>query len=190
MNNIPKISIIMSVYNTPKEYLHSAVKSILSQTIADFEFIIYNDGSNEKTRMDLLEIVNIDARIVFIDCDENHGLAFALNQCLKVSRGNYIARMDSDDISAIDRLEKEMEYLEQFDLDVVGSDMFLFENNKVWGKRTYKSVISNKDFLSGSPLAHPTVFGKKEAFLSVQGYSEEKCCLRVEDYDLWLRMQI
>ena len=94
------ISVIMGVYNQNDEkVLREAVDSILNQTFKDFEFIIYDDGSQPDAALILEKIKKIDPRIVLIGQEKNHGLAFSLNACIEQARGKYIARMDADDIS-------------------------------------------------------------------------------------------
>ena len=106
-----KISIVMSVYNA-QDYLEKAIDSILNQTYENIEFIIINDGSTDKS----LEIINKyaqqDDRIVIID-QKNMGLTKALNVAIKKAAGNYIARMDADDISMPSRFENFIKYIEQ-----------------------------------------------------------------------------
>ena len=100
---MPKVSVLMPAYNSEK-YIAEAIETILNQTFSDFEFIIINDGSTDKTA----EIVNgyarADKRIKFINNNKNQGLIAVLNQGLDLCRGEYIARMDSDDIAINDRL--------------------------------------------------------------------------------------
>jgi glycosyltransferase involved in cell wall biosynthesis len=104
-----KVSVIMSVYNG-EQFLRKAIESILNQTFKDFEFIIINDGSTDKTQ----EIVDSykDPRIVVIKNQQNIGLPKSLNKGLEIARGEYIARMDADDISLPDRLEKQVKLLD------------------------------------------------------------------------------
>ena len=117
----PKVTVLMSVYNG-KKYLHESVGSILNQTFKDFEFVIINDGSTDGTEKILEEYSRIDKRIVLIHNKENLGLTKSLNKGIKVARGEYIARMDMDDISASDRLKKEVEFLDHHqDYAVIGT---------------------------------------------------------------------
>ncbi len=104
----PIISVVMSVYNGDK-YLREEIESILNQTFKDFEFIIVNDGSTDKS-LEIIKSYN-DPRIVIID-QENTGLAKALNNGINIAKGRYIARMDQDDISNPERFEKQIEFLE------------------------------------------------------------------------------
>ena len=108
MKNDPKISVVMAVYNGEK-YLREAIDSILNQTFKDFEFIIVNDGSTDRTR-EILESF-IDPRIVLIH-QEHMGLTKSLNRGIALAKGKYIARQDADDISMAERLEKQFNFLE------------------------------------------------------------------------------
>lgn len=179
----------MAVYNTPSEYIEKAIDSILKQTHSNFEFIVYDDGSNQKTKDFLKVISRKDKRIALFLCNENHGLAYALNRCLEKATGSFIARMDADDYCSPNRLEKQLRYLIDEQLDVAGCDMLLFDQDGVYGSISYRDRIKNDDFLFNSPISHPTVIAKKEAFLTIGGYCEEKWCLRNEDYNLFMRMQ-
>ena len=103
----------MGVYNQwNREALQKAVKSILNQTLTDFEFIIYDDGSDPEVAGYIRELEKLDERIVLIGKEENHGLAFSLNMCIGVAKGKYIARMDADDISLPERFAKQAAYLD------------------------------------------------------------------------------
>ena len=95
-----QVSVIMGVYNQwNRGALQKAVKSILNQTLTDFEFIIYDDGSDPEVAGYIRELEKLDERIVLIGKEENHGLAFSLNMCIGAAKGKYIARMDADDIA-------------------------------------------------------------------------------------------
>lgn len=107
-----KISVLMSAYNSEK-YIAEAIESILNQTFKDFEFIIINDGSTDKTPKIIEKYAKSDKRIKFIDNEKNAGIVAALNQGLNFCRGEYIARMDSDDISLPTRFAKQVKYMDQ-----------------------------------------------------------------------------
>lgn len=183
---MPIISVIMSVYNTSPDYLEKAINSVLNQTISDFEFIVYNDGSNLACTNDLYKLSKIDCRIKFINCEKNNGLAFALNQCIKIANGDYIARMDSDDICSKYRFERQLNFLKENNLDLVGCCMKYFDESGIRGEENYVEFITKKDFLYNSPISHPTAFGKREVFLKL--YNEKKYCGRVEDYEFFMRV--
>lgn len=107
----PKISVLMSAYNSEK-YVAEAIESILNQTFKDFEFIIVNDGSTDKTAEIIAQYAKSDKRIKFIDNKNNAGIVAALNQGLDFCNGEYIARMDSDDISLPERFAKQVKYMD------------------------------------------------------------------------------
>jgi len=123
----PRISVIMPAYNVEK-YVGEAIESILNQTFKDFEFIILNDGSTDNTAKIVKEYAKNDKRIKFIDNKKNRGFVASLNQCLDVAVGEYIAKMDSDDISLPQRLEKQVKYLDENpDVGMVGCGYKAFD---------------------------------------------------------------
>lgn len=186
---MPTISVLMGVYNTKnKEYLEKSLKSILNQTYSDFELIICDDGSTNDCIKWAKEIVNNDKRVVFIKNKSNRGLAYTLNHCLEVAKGKYIARMDDDDISHLDRFEKQMKYLKENNVDLVSNNINVFDENGIYNTLKYPEHITKKDFLFNSPIVHPSIMAKKTAFTSVNGYRDIKKTVRVEDYDIFMRM--
>ena len=116
-----KISVIMSVYNEKKEWLQMSINSILNQSFKNFEFIIVLDNpDNIELKAVLEQFAAKDSRIKLIYNKKNMGLVYSLNSALKVAKGEYIARMDADDISELDRLEVQYNYFEQNpDIDFV-----------------------------------------------------------------------
>lgn len=190
MNNNPKVSVIMSVYNTKnKDRLEKSINSILNQTYKNFEFIIYNDGSTNECFKWTKEICQKDNRCILIDCKENKGLAFALNECIRKSSGDLIARMDDDDESLNTRLEKQVEtFIQASDIGVVNCNINVFDEDGVYGERIYKEDLEVKDFLMENPIVHPAVMMKKECLEKVNGYRDIDMTFRNEDYDLFLRM--
>ncbi|CDK35865.1 glycosyltransferase [Ligilactobacillus salivarius] len=186
---MPIISVIMGVYNCDNNSeLIESIKSILNQSFKDLELIICDDGSTDDTYDRLLEISKIDSRIRIIGYKENKGLAYALNECIKVSRGKYIARQDSDDISLSDRLEKELRIIENKNVDIVGTCAVVFNKNGEWGHYNVPEYPEKKDFLWNNPFIHPTVLMKKSSLQKVNGYLNTKINRRCEDYDLFMRM--
>jgi len=106
----PEVTVLMSVYNGEK-YLREAIDSILNQTFTDFEFLIVNDGSTDRTA-EILRSYD-DPRIIIINNEKNIGLTKSLNIGLRMAKGEYIARMDADDVSMPERLQKQIELLNQ-----------------------------------------------------------------------------
>lgn len=183
------ISVIMGVYNSRnKNILELSIKSIINQSFKEWELIIYNDGSNEEVSGWLAEIVRNDNRIILIEGKKNFGLSYALNMCLKVSKGKYIARMDDDDISLPERFSEQYLFLEKHnEYSFVGCNAYLFENEKIWAERKMVKQPLKTDLLFNSPFIHPTILVRKEVYLIEGGYNTHKYCTRVEDYELFLR---
>lgn len=186
---MPEISVIMGVYNQlNKEVLLAAVYSILNQSLADFEFIIYDDGSRPEAAELLREVERLDKRIVLIGRAENHGLAFSLNECIHRARGKYIARMDADDISYPDRLQKQKDFLDRNrEFSWVGCNIEVFDETGIWGRRQMPEQPRESDYLRYSPFAHPTVMYRAEIFDSDRNYAASKEMLRCEDYEIFMR---
>ena len=187
---MPKISVIMGIYNCNNyELLNKSIESILNQTFSDYELIICNDGSTNDTLQYLKNIEKKDRRIKILSYDHNKGLNYALNQCLKVAKGDYIARQDDDDISNPKRLEKELLFLESHkEYAIVGTLAEVFDDTGIWGKYDNPEKPSKNDFYWNSPFMHPTIMIRKEAYDAVDGYRISKETRRCEDIDLFMRM--
>ena len=155
----PAISVIMSVYNDEK-YLAKSIESILNQTYSDFEFIIINDGSTDKSMEIIDRYKNEDKRVVVVN-QENMGLTKSLNKAIKLSKGKYIARMDSDDISVSNRLEKQIEFLKHNkDYALVGTNIVKINisDNELEINRTkygYEDIVDT--FKTRNCIAHGSV---------------------------------
>lgn len=188
--NRPAISVVMGVYNQySKEELMAAVHSILEQTFSDFEFIIYDDGSDREPARHLEELETLDRRIRVIREEKNRGLAFSLNRCIKEAKGHYIARMDADDISLPTRLEEEYNFLEAHpQYDWVGCNARVFEKDQIWGVMRMAEEPNQYNFLPFSPYIHPTVMYRSEIFEKGNRYETTDMTRRCEDYEffMWL----
>ena len=184
------ISVIMGVYNPgDRESLEQAIDSILQQTCESFEFIIYDDASCERDAALLRELAAKDGRIRLLRGEENHGLAHALNECLKEAKGTYIARMDADDVSVPARLQTQMDFLESHkEWAFVGLSAQLFDAQGVWGRRQMAVTPGEREFLRYSPYVHPTVMFRKEVLSEAGGYLDSEDTRRCEDYELFMRL--
>lgn len=183
------ISVIMGIYNC-EETLGESINCILNQTYQNVELIMCDDGSTDGT-LTIAEKYHGEYpdRIVLLKNDKNRGLNYTLNHCLKYAKGTYIARMDGDDLCAESRLEKELEILQnEPEIAIVSTGMEYFDEDGVWGKYNPKAYPDKKDFLNGTPFCHAPCLVRKEAYDAVNGYSESKRLLRVEDYHLWFKM--
>jgi GT2 family glycosyltransferase len=183
----PKISVVMSVHNGSK-YLKDAVESILNQTFQDFEFIIVNDASTDDTEEILKQFD--DSRIKIIKNPENLGLTKSLNIGIKAAKGEYIARMDADDISLPHRFEIQVNFLENNpDYALVGSKFYNIDesgNTKSLIDVPLDNLSIHETLKKNNCFAHGSIIMKKDAFLTVGGYNEQ--FKFAQDYDLWLRL--
>lgn len=183
MNNDILVTIAIPVYNAEK-FIKFTLDSTLSQTYQNFELIITDDGSNDKT----VEIIKSykDPRIKLHYDNLNKGISYRLNQQIDLAKGKYFFRMDADDIMFPERVEKQIEYLENhIDVDVVGSAAVIIgDNNEIIGLRNSKVPETYEESLQTNAFIHPTVCGKLEWFKKNK-YNEDY--IGAEDFDLWLR---
>lgn len=184
----PLISVIMSVYNGEK-YLSEAIESILVQTYKNFEFIIINDGSKDKS----LEVINYyleqDNRIVVIS-RENKGLIDSLNEGIKKAKGKYIVRMDADDISLPTRFEEQVKFMEgNPDIGISGSAVIRFGENikTVTWKLLKNNEAIKSELLFSSIFAHPSVIMNKKMIFKYNLFYDNQF-LHAEDFELWTRI--
>lgn len=183
------ISVIMSTYKEDERLLRESIESILNQTYRDFEYIIILDYPDNDVHKSVIEEYALkDDRIHFYINEKNMGLTDSLNRGLSLCHGEYIARMDADDISLPDRLERQMKYLEKNHYDLIGGITEMINEN---GSLLYsiKSVPTdpkkiNKALRYSQCIAHPTWLGRKEVFEKNSGYRHMPLC---EDYDFTLR---
>ncbi len=184
---MPLVSIIMPVYNG-QLYLRESIESILNQTFGDFEFIIIDDGSDDNTPK-ILDTYK-DKRIKRLRNDINQGVAKTLNRCLEVAQGEFIARMDADDISLPLRFLRQIMYLNEHpEVGVLGSSAQLIDEAGnficVLPVPVTNTLISWK-FLFNNCLIHTSVVFRRILLKKVGVYSEN--CKHGEDYDLWVKM--
>lgn len=185
-----KISIIMGIYNNAKT-LREAIDSILAQTYTDWEMIMCDDGSSDDTYKIAQEYVEkYPDKFILIKNEKNLGLNKTLNHCLKIANGEYIARMDGDDISLPTRFEKEIAILDNHpEYAIVSTPMIYFDENGDWGKGKAIEIPRIEDFFKHAPFhCHAPCMIRREAFLAVNGYSLDKRTLRIEDCNLWFRL--
>ncbi|RKY19946.1 MAG: hypothetical protein DRP62_08910 [Planctomycetota bacterium] len=184
----PTVSVVMSVYNGEK-YLRESIDSILNQSYKNFEFIIVNDGSNDRTPDILFEYQNSDNRILVVK-QENIGLTRSLNRAIKLAECEYIARQDADDISIPSRLEKQLDYIKNHpEVAVVGCFGDVFNVNGVlrtsgdpkFSRAGIKKHLASKNlFMHGSAMMRKSYLAKVGYYRDFFRYSQ--------DYDLWLRL--
>lgn len=185
----PFVSVIMTAYNESPDHITDAINSILCQTYTDLELIILDDSTNEDT-IRAIDAFNNDHRVSILRSNERLGLTRSLNRGLESSQGKYIAKMDGDDISLPERLEKEVEHLESHpDTAIVGGQINIIDE--------YGNITSSRKYPSGgltlylyscfrNPLAHPTVLMRRD--IVDNGYRYDSSLKMSEDLDLWLRL--
>jgi len=184
---LPKISVILPVYNSEK-YLGEAIASILNQSFSDFELIILNDGSTDNSK-NVIESFN-DKRIVLVD-QSNLGLAATLNRGIMMARGELIARQDNDDVSLPDRLEKQIEFLESNPhISLLGTAAEIIdESGKSTGryhKHSTDSTVLKFNLLFNNPFVHSSIVFRRSVLGLVGDYSTDP--LFFEDHNLWSRI--
>jgi glycosyltransferase EpsE len=186
----PKVSIIMGIYNCER-YLDEAINSIISQTFTDWEFIMCDDGSTDRT----LQIAEkykklFPDKFVVLKNEKNMGLNYTLNKCLNIAKGEYIARMDGDDICDPTRLEKEVNFLESHsEFALVSTEMVMFDKLGEWGIKKVIERPTKEDFCKHTPFfCHAAVMIRRNVFLEVEGYTVDTKLLRVEDCHLWFKI--
>ena len=187
----PLISVIMGVYYRKESValLRRAVQSILDQSYPNFEFLICDDGSNQGALETLNQFAEQDDRIRLVRGIQRMDLAAKLNACLRLAKGTYIARMDDDDWSAPERFEKQLRALDgNKEVSFLGCNVLLCRNGQVYGERVLPELPKVENFYMTQPFVHPTIIFRKDALLSVGGYSEGKRQFLCEDYDLLLRL--
>ena len=179
----------MSIYNESVSELNKSINSILNQSYRNLEFIIINDNPlNKQLGNQLNELVRQDSRVKVYVNNNNIGLVESLNRALGFSHGDYIARMDADDISEPSRIKKQVSYIEQKNLDLIGSSLILIDEQDVqFG--TLHFPARNEQIVRfmkyGTCLPHPTWLGKREVFACLHGYRKALYC---DDYDFLLRV--
>ena len=186
---MPLISVILSTYREPASYLRAAVDSILSQTLTDFEcLIVIDDPDNTEAVALLADYARRDDRIVLLPNAKNIGLVASLNRALQIAQGDYIARMDADDITHPARFAEQLAYLRREQLDLTGA--------LTWRIDEHGTPLSAPPSHHDTPtvvmsalriapcVAHPTWFARREVFTALNGYRSIPRC---EDYDFLLR---
>ncbi len=180
---VPLISVVLPVYNGQK-YLAEAIDSILAQTFANFELIMIDDGSTDGSLQIMRNYEQNDARVRVV-ARENRGLATTLNDSIDIARGEWLARMDQDDIALPYRFERQLAWLKETGADISGSWVQRFGSSD---KRVVRLRESNEairmEMLFCSPFAHPTVM-MRAALAKRLRY--DSAWEKAEDYDLWER---
>jgi glycosyltransferase involved in cell wall biosynthesis len=185
----PRISVAMSVYNNAP-YLAHAIESILAQTFNDFEFLIVDDGSTDRSGEIIDRFAANDSRIRPIH-QANVGLIASLNRMIDEGRAPLIARMDGDDIALPERFARQVAFLDANpDIGVLGTGCTCIDEDGRPSVYKFDNVTTPEDVVedlkNGPPLCHPSVVMRRDAVRAVGGY--HRAYRHCEDYDLWLRL--
>jgi glycosyltransferase EpsE len=183
-----RISVIIGIYNCASTLIE-ALDSLYAQTYQNFKIILCDDGSTDETYNVAKTQAELHNNIILIKNEQNRGLNFTLNHCLKYVDTEYVARMDGDDISLPSRFEQEVNFLDEHpEYAVVSGPMIYFDEKGDFRTGIGKGEIKKEDFLNGSPICHAPCMGRAEAFKAVGCYTVDDKLLRVEDYHLWFKM--
>ena len=181
------VSVIMPVYNG-EEFLEEVIESVCKQSLKEWEFIIINDCSTDKTEDIIKKYAKTDERIVYLKNEKNSGVARSLNRGLEHAKGKYVARVDADDPIYKYRLETQVDYMEQHpEVGILGSG-YMYDDGKI--EKPHIPLYQKKEeikasFLIGNYIAHSTVMFRKEIF---DKYGlKYNADFKLEDYELWTR---
>lgn len=185
----PLISVIMSVYNNDR-FLKIAIDSILSQTFRDFEFLIVDDGSTDRSPQILQSCAAKDDRIRIIR-QANQGVTRSLNTLIQKAKGEFLARMDADDISCPTRFAQQVQFLQQHPevVCVGGCYDFIDEAGRVLMHHqtaTTDAEIQQLALTGNTPINHPSAMMRRSAVVLVGGY--DPSFKSAQDLDLWLKL--
>lgn len=191
---MPLVTVLLPVYNSEK-YLGKSIDSVLDQTFNDFELIVVDDGSTDRSNAIVKAYMKRDSRIILIE-QSNQGVVRSLNNALNVARGQFAARMDADDICLTDRLALQVAYLQQnHDAVIVGGHCYTIdEDGDAVGMipvvlshdEINASLLRERTFGDRTHIVHPAVMFRTQAALKIGGYREE--FRWAEDRDFFLRL--
>lgn len=179
----------MSTFNG-EQTIDQAIQSICQQSFIDWEMIICDDCSDDGTYRKILKWEKRDKRIKVIRNKENKKLAFSLNRCLQYAEGEYIARMDDDDVSYPERLQCQIDFLENNKEFAFVSSIVdcYYDEKKIPNYFIRKNQPNKEDFLKGSQFVHPATMFRKKVLQEVGGYWDSLFNSRTEDYELFMRL--
>ncbi|MBN2557806.1 MAG: glycosyltransferase [Clostridia bacterium] len=185
----PRVTVIMGVYNCG-DTLEEALDSLLNQDYRDFTVVICDDGSTDNTYGIALEYSERHpGRFVLLRNGRNMGLNHTLNECLRMAGGEYVARMDGDDVSLPERLGKQVAFLDSNpEYAIVSTPLIYFDSNGEWGTGKPKAMPTARDIPRRTPFAHAAAMIRKHVLDEVGGYTVDRRLLRVEDYHLWIKI--
>lgn len=189
----PTVSVIVAVYNL-ENCIEKSLDTILNQTFDDFEIVVFEDASKDRSRSILQKMAEADPRIRIILTDTNMGQAYGRNQCMAQAKGKYLAIHDGDDYSVPERLEKQVAFLEnhlEYDFVASWGDLIDEKGTIISLSGGVQGDMKKEDFLWGMPVFHGTCMFKKSAIEAVGGFRvDQQTRFRGEDYDMLMRMYV
>lgn len=184
-----RVSVLIGAYNA-EATIARALDSIIEQTYKDWVILICDDGSCDNT-LDIIQKYKKDypKKVEVYYNEVNQGLTYTLNRLLELAKTEYAARMDVDDVSMKERLEKQVTFLDAHnEYAFVGSIINKFDENGTYGTYILPEKPDKKDFLWNNPFVHPSVMFRTSVIKEVNGYRNINKTVRCEDYDLWFRL--
>jgi hypothetical protein len=190
----PRVSVLMSVYNEER-YVGQAIDSILGQTFTDLELIVVDDGSTDASPAIFADYALRDRRVVVLKNDTNHGLVPSLNRGLAAARGEYISRMDGDDVSLPERLARQVLYMDRHpEVGVLGANIAyidaeggLLDGGRPKDAGPLSAGVIRWMLLWRCAIYHPTVM-IRHSVLKSTGFTYDSQFRHAEDRDLWTRL--
>ena len=184
---MPKVSIIMGAFNCANS-IPVAIQSLQAQTFKDWELIICDDCSTDTTYDVILKLAVEDSRIIVIRNEQNSRLAFSLNHCLQYAKGEYVARMDADDICFPDMLSVQVNFLDSnHKYNVVGGGVLLYDETGDHETLLNPEIPCVNYMYKHIPFFHPTIMMRKDTYEDLGGYVVASRTNRGQDMDLWFR---
>ena len=184
MEKEKRVTVLMSEFNTKEEELRESIESILNQTYKNFELLIIDDCSNERS----IEIIKSykDDRIKIIHNKENLGLAKSLNKGISLINTDYIVRMDTDDIAKKGRIEKQVKFAyEHPEYSIISGNANYFNEKGIFLTSNGKGEQKKENFVKGTPFIHPTMIIKTKDIKEIGGYPNYR---RAQDYAMAMEM--
>jgi glycosyltransferase involved in cell wall biosynthesis len=181
------ISVLIPVYNTKAEYFYECMDSVYRQTFNEYEILVIDNGSTQENKDKYLNYLSKKDKFLFLECERQQGkknLSIALNYGISHSKYEFVARMDSDDIMRPDRLEKQIKYFSNENVDILGGQLCYLGTNTV--TRHPQIITKDTPIFTDWFLNHPTVMFKKSKILEIGGYFDRPEYL-AEDFELWTR---
>lgn len=183
---MPRVSVIMAAYNAAG-VIGNAFESLRRQTYNNWECIICDDASTDDTWTIIQNLAKYHTNCRVLKNEKNLGPASSRNRCVDITRGEYLAIQDADDLSSPERLEKQVEYLDRHpEVIAVGSYAMLLKNDGTqWGVMKPPLLPKKEDWIRGPQIIHASVLLRRADFIALGGYTDGMRF--AEDYDLWIR---